>query len=178
MTEIEKNIIEIAITVLLSIIVAARTTRQELKKIPYEIKKIYADNLQQHRIQLYPAYYGLLSELVKKIDRRTINRGYLSDWLEKFLKLDSEISIFLSGASANFAYQFYWGLENLITRHYDKNELTDKEFYNELYALRADKFETLLKIDLGIYIVEFDPKIGTQIKDYDTVDKLRKKNRS
>lgn len=180
LTDLDYKIIGILVTTVVAAIVSAitslRTTRQELKKVPYDIMKAYADNLQKQRLLVYPKYYQMLSDLIKRTERKQISIEFLDNWLDNYLKLDSENSLILSGEAANLNYSFYRNLDFFINKYKKINSINYKEFYSELDACEPHSIETILKRDLGIFDVEFDPKKGKAITSYFDIYKLSKKN--
>ena len=180
MTDFDWKMVEIIAAVIVSAIVSAITShlsvKQDLKKVPFEIEKIYADNLQQKRIELYPACYKLLSEFNKMIYARQVDETYIRSWLKKMLELDNTVSLFFSGTTANFAYEFYRNLIGVLEKHFEKEGAKPNEFYGDLLNLKIEEFETCLKQDIGVYIVEYDAIKGLKIVNYEDVDKMNQRN--
>lgn len=162
-------VIAIVVSALVALITSYWTSRQQLMKFPFEIQKIYAETLQNKRIELYPKYYSMICDFIKKANKRQITHDFLTNWFEQFMLVDAEVSLYLSGRSSNYVYNFYTRLEELISLHFVENKINLEDFYERLYALRADKLENHLRTDLGIYIVEFDPEKGKKIYTYDDI---------
>lgn len=178
MNILEQDLFKLALTSLLagivSVVTSLITARKEIRKMPYEIRKTYADNLQKKRMEVYPNYFILISDLIKKADYKTMEKSYLIEWVEKCKKADSEISLFLSGSSVNCANLFLWKLEKLVQEYFENTSVVGEDFYEKFYQLKAADLEVSLKKDIGVYTVEFDPELENGVTEYDSIDKLKK----
>jgi hypothetical protein len=150
----------ILISVSTSVLVNRQQNATEIKKLRTEIQQAYAHRLIEKRIEVYQVLYKLLSEFDKVIHfgiPTKLTKRVISDLFDNILKWDSENAIFMSGNTGRKLYEFRWRLSELKDMSNDQflNYFNMPKKQKGLLEL-ANQLEVALKVDIGVYIVEFD----------------------
>ncbi|HTE23669.1 hypothetical protein [Flavitalea sp.] len=157
-------------TVITSLLTAYFTTlktiRTERDKIRSNVHLAYSNKILEKRLEIYPLFYALMSDLAKDIFYNTCTLDKIQKFQKHLDMLDSEHVIFFSGVSTVELGKLRRFLKNIL---FHKTALTIDQL-SELKGLLGD-VENSLKRDIGIYIVEFnDPEGKLETKTYKDVN--------
>jgi hypothetical protein len=158
-TEIAVALIALAgvvFSVIVSVLVSMRQTNTELERLRVEIRQIYTDKLVEKRLEVYPAFYALLSSFAKEVsDHGVVTNEGVVTLRAQLSKLDSKCALLFSSHTGHIAYNFRLWLKELAQQ--PDQEL--RQMYQTPESIReirhkVDEFEVALKSDIGIYTVE------------------------
>jgi len=164
-------------TIIITVYLNIRQMNTELKKLRTESKQKITDQLLEKRLETYPKLYDLISSFDKKIRFGTVpnpeiynlNKDVPSECkftplpqsdikqlFEDILVWDSQYAVFLSAFAGGV-------LHNLRLALYPIIQMDDKMYLEEYgtpiklkeLKIQAHRLEFALKLDLGIFDVEF-----------------------
>ena len=134
-----------------------RQTETELIKIRSEINQTYVNKLIEKRLDVYPQFYFLLSDFIKRFKQHdTASLEMLKDFRAKIEEWDSKNSLLFSDPTTDICHNFLMELIRLTEMTED-----DLQKYFQIRDNRRnlrkfiEKLELALKYDLGIHSVEF-----------------------
>ena len=162
-------LIGVLISALVSLFISKAEVNSRIKNLRYEIQQTYAANLQEKRMEVYPALYTLLSEFTNRIQNRTLSLDWLKGFYADLCEWDAKHALFLSARTNGLAYKFRRFIRNISETNSTALEQRLKTPEKRQQLIRkAWELELALKNDLGIFQVEFfNPE-----KIFDTYDDI------
>ena len=106
-------------------------------------------------MKVYPAGYELVSDLIKRLDRRElITRSELHDFEREFAEWDSKNAILLGIRAGDHTWELRQTLLDIASSNVDTNVAIEADESERLHSSLVT-FELGLKTDLGVFSVDF-----------------------
>ncbi len=164
----------VLISAAMSWIVSRRQVNAEVERLRLEIQRSYATNLNNKRLEVYPALYSLMNDYTVSIQNQNMSLEKLKTLSEKVSEWYTRNGLLLSGLTNGSVYTFL----RTINRIAQKSEaafttrLAASEQRQQLIQ-DAWKVQVGLKNDIGIYKVEFSD-LETNFSSYSEIDERLK----
>ncbi len=151
-TVIITALITFATSLLTAYFTTLKTIRTEKDKINSNTQLAYSNKILDKRLEVYPQFYSLISDIAKKLFYDSCTFEDLQEFQKNLDALDSKYVIFFSSLSTAEMGNLRRLLRNIIKlKTYPLIDETKTHFFQAL-----GNVENSLKQDIGIYIVEFD----------------------
>lgn len=151
-TVIITALVTFATSLLTAYFTTLKTIRTEKDKINSNTQLAYSNKILDKRLEVYPQFYSLISDIAKKLFYDACTFEDLLEFQKKLDTLDSKYVIFFSSLSTAEMGNLRRLLREIIKlKTYPLVDEIKTQFYQAL-----GNVENSLKQDIGIYIVEFD----------------------
>ncbi len=146
----------VIVSVVCSLCASYWTVSAQTRGLRDQIRQAFGSQLLEKRIEVYPALYEMVSDLVKVTRFGEVTKKVLVDLRSALEKWDSKNSIFLSFETGIKVHEFHMHLSRIAQM---SDEAIAKAFAeeSERQKLRDNVWmvERALKYDIGIYLTEF-----------------------
>jgi hypothetical protein len=168
----------VVISIIASVLVSARQSKLEIKKLRTELQMSYASKLVDKRMEAYPVLFKLISDFEKASKYRIVQKPEADKLLKDILEWDSSSALFMSSNAIRkytLFRKFIRSLTDMPKKEFDIYVSDDEN--RQLIARQVREVEIALKQDLGVFVVDFpdvDKNLGSYSEYSELVHKLGK----
>ncbi len=166
------TLVGVLVSVTVSLVISARNTNTELRKLKSELQRRYASKLTDKRLEVYPSLYFATSSFLKRVRRldqpvHEVELKVLSDFLSDVEAWDSRNSIYLSTHAMRQLSELRLRLETVVSgaeeRHLTK---VDQGFDSYAKVLQdTEDLEFAIRSDIAVFELDI-ANVSSRIRTF------------